>query len=150
MAKNDDSDYVVGYRKPPRHTQFKPGKSGNPSGRPKKAKGVLEVLNKEVLAVVTLVEQSGKRRKVSMLEAMWKHCIRNAAKGNLKATAMVLNYLMLCHDNGGDHLGELLQHFRATHAGLVAADLRGTPHTGANELNEPANVETSGVLPAGS
>ena len=28
-------DYEVGYRKPPKHTQFKEGQSGNPAGRPK-------------------------------------------------------------------------------------------------------------------
>lgn len=28
-------DYSVGKGKPPKHTQFKPGQSGNPKGRPK-------------------------------------------------------------------------------------------------------------------
>ena len=27
-----EKPYVVGYGKPPRHSQFKPGESGNPSG----------------------------------------------------------------------------------------------------------------------
>ena len=30
-----DAPYAVGNKKPPLHTRFKPGKSGNPSGRPK-------------------------------------------------------------------------------------------------------------------
>lgn len=30
--------YAVGYRKPPRETQYKPGQSGNPNGRPKGAR----------------------------------------------------------------------------------------------------------------
>src|SRR5271165_5822719 len=30
-----DAPYAVGNKKPPRHTQFKPGFSGNPDGRPK-------------------------------------------------------------------------------------------------------------------
>jgi hypothetical protein len=30
-------DYEIGYKKPPRHTRFKKGQSGNPKGRPKKA-----------------------------------------------------------------------------------------------------------------
>ena len=29
-------DYEIGYKKPPKHTQFKPGQSGNPKGRPQK------------------------------------------------------------------------------------------------------------------
>ncbi len=33
MADND-----AGYRKPPKHTQFKKGQSGNPKGRPRKGK----------------------------------------------------------------------------------------------------------------
>lgn len=36
--KSSKSDYKVGYRNPPRETQFRPGQSGNPKGRPKGAK----------------------------------------------------------------------------------------------------------------
>jgi len=32
--------YEVGYGKPPRHTRFEPGVSGNPHGRPKDAKNL--------------------------------------------------------------------------------------------------------------
>ncbi|WP_345821102.1 DUF5681 domain-containing protein [Methylobacterium fujisawaense] len=35
-----DEDYEVGYRKPPRHTQFKPGTSGNRRGRPRRSKNI--------------------------------------------------------------------------------------------------------------
>lgn len=31
-------DYEVGYGKPPEHSRFKKGQSGNPNGRPRKAK----------------------------------------------------------------------------------------------------------------
>jgi len=30
-----ESDYEIGRGKPPMHTRFKPGQSGNPKGRPK-------------------------------------------------------------------------------------------------------------------
>lgn len=39
-------DYKVGPGKPPKHTRFKPGQSGNPKGRPKGSQNVKTVLNK--------------------------------------------------------------------------------------------------------
>src|ERR1700758_809031 len=36
ILSHNDSEYPVGYKKPPKHTQFKPGQSGNPNGRPRK------------------------------------------------------------------------------------------------------------------
>jgi len=147
MTKKDDSEYTVGYRKPPRHTQFKPGRSGNPGGRPKKAKRFLEVLNKELLAVATLVEQSGKRQRVSMLEAILKHCVRNAAKGDLKATALVLNLLKLCQEDGENNLGVLVQQFRAINARYAADDAKTTD---GDEPRWPTNSDGSGAPEAGS
>ena len=34
-APHEPTDSTVGFKKPPKHTQFKKGKSGNPRGRPK-------------------------------------------------------------------------------------------------------------------
>src|SRR6185437_10919636 len=40
----DATDYVVGYGRPPRATQFAAGKSGNPRGRPKGSRTVGAIL----------------------------------------------------------------------------------------------------------
>jgi len=36
-AQTTSASYEVGYRKPPRHTQFQKGQSGNPGGRPRRS-----------------------------------------------------------------------------------------------------------------
>ena len=43
----DNADYEVGYAKPPQSSRFKPGRSGNPNGRPKGARNKLPALNEE-------------------------------------------------------------------------------------------------------
>ena len=49
-AGNDD--YAVGFRRPPVHSRFKPGQSGNPSGRAKGSKNLKtlfhQVLNENI------------------------------------------------------------------------------------------------------
>ncbi|MBE7204544.1 MAG: hypothetical protein INR70_43050 [Parafilimonas terrae] len=77
-------DYEVGYGRPPPHTRFKPGQSGNPKGRAKGARDVKtfleEALRQEFLEKVTIVE-GGKRRTMTKLQVIVKTNANKAAKG---------------------------------------------------------------------
>ena len=69
--KQEGDDEVFGYGKPPKKHRFKKGKSGNPNGRPKGAKGLKTDL-KEVLAAPVTVsiggkEYTGSRQKVTLV-----------------------------------------------------------------------------------
>ena len=46
MPYDDEGDHEVGYGKPPRHSQFIKGQSGNRRGRPAGAKNLKTLLNR--------------------------------------------------------------------------------------------------------
>jgi hypothetical protein len=89
-----EKDYRVGYKSPPRHSQFKKGLSGNPDGRPKGDKNSMSIL-KEILSKEIDVKKNGYPARVNMLTAIWLQLVNNAVKGNLKAVGMVLSQISL-------------------------------------------------------
>ena len=115
MDKETGSEYPVGYKKPPRHTQFKPGQSGNAKGRPKKDKPIAEVFRKELRRTV-VASVGRKKQRISMLEAIVKQQVSKAATGDPKATALVLEIVQPAMDDKGNHLPELLHALREKNA----------------------------------
>src|ERR671921_152968 len=63
-----DEPYEVGYKKPPEHTRFQPGTSGNPKGRQKGVNNLATDI-KNALASKITVRSGGKGRVVSTQEA---------------------------------------------------------------------------------
>ena len=112
MAKKRNSDYRVGYRKPPKHAQFKPGQSGNPSGRPKKTKTLSELLAKIDRMPVTISE-GGKRRQVPTLVASLMQCGLKSAAGDMKALRLYLGLHADRDTEPQDSLLQVEQTFRA-------------------------------------
>jgi hypothetical protein len=85
-----DSQYPIGYKKPPSHTRFQPGMSGNAKGRPKGSRNFSTVIAKELDTKIDVTE-NGQRRRISKREAIVKQAVNKAAGGDLKATITVLN-----------------------------------------------------------
>ena len=76
-----ESGYSVGYGKPPQASRFRPGQSGNPKGKPKKAKTIQDLASKMQSRKITITE-NGKTKKVSVLEAMLQRQISKALNGD--------------------------------------------------------------------
>jgi len=80
----------VGYSRPPRDHQFKPGQSGNPKGRPKGSKNEATIL-RELFGRKVVIKESGKTRRATLLEAIYFRIAEDALKGNIKSAAFTLN-----------------------------------------------------------
>ena len=83
------ADHEVGYKKPPKRTQFVKGRSGNPNGRPKRPEGIniKQLLDSD---------QRGKNGEViSKREALVIQMMNDAAAGNQRAFGRFLRLLKL-------------------------------------------------------
>ena len=103
MRNNDEE---VGYGKPPKDTRFKTGQCGNQNGRPRGALSVAKVLNRTLREKVVLNE-NGRRRTATKLQAALKQLVNKAATGDLSALKMLLTLVRSAEEQsaGESHSG---------------------------------------------
>jgi hypothetical protein len=80
-----------GPSRPPRHTQFRKGQSGNPSGRPKKVASFKSDLAAELQEKLPITE-NGRERKITKQRAFCKTLVAAAIKKDIRA----VNALLAC------------------------------------------------------
>jgi hypothetical protein len=83
-------DYEVGYGRPPQHTRFKPGQSGNAKGRPKGARNLATDL-KEILGQTVRVTENGCPTRYTKQQLMLITALNKSIKGDPRATANILS-----------------------------------------------------------
>lgn len=82
-------NYEIGYAKPPKHTQYKPGQSGNSQGRAKGCKNRRTLMNEELNKLVKIKEGT-KVKSVTKKEAMLMKLMQDAMNGKPHAVKVVL------------------------------------------------------------
>lgn len=107
MSLDDDLDRV-GYKRPPRHSRFRKGQSGNPSGRRKGRPrlSLIEELDK-LLGAPVKVARNGRQEWISFLAALLNKTAEAALKGDAKARQTMFTLLAQYEQAVGPQTGSL-------------------------------------------
>ncbi|MDR7102891.1 DUF5681 domain-containing protein [Croceicoccus sp. BE223] len=151
-APEAETPYTVGYCKPPIHTRFPPGQSGNPRGRKKGSRGLKTDLHAELNRIVEV-----KIGKYQMKGTTQQLAIRTlallAANGNLKASAQLLPLVLTVfgiEDRGADrrtlsaHDEAILDNFLKAFGGDASGELERAGSV--DELIKPTGGDPDGPL----
>jgi hypothetical protein len=83
-----EDDYVVGPGRPPRHSRFKLGVSGNSKGRPRGSLNLATIVKKEGNKKIK-VKEGGRERIVTKMEAAAAQQSQKAMQGNVASAKLV-------------------------------------------------------------
>lgn len=140
----DGTTYRVGHGHPPRHSRFKPGRSGNPKGRPKRSLN-LRTLVKKVCEQIIEVREGQQVRRMSTLELFVKTTVnRSLKRDDPKAAA---SFLMLLRQSGYSAESEeaAADPLSAAHYESIVAEFLAGKKSTVESDNEPARPETDAV-----
>jgi len=84
MNNDRNEPYDVGFGKPPKHSQFKKGESGNRRGRPRGTLNLAKVLERTLREKV-VVKEHGRRKVITKLEAAISQLVNKATSGDRHA-----------------------------------------------------------------
>jgi hypothetical protein len=96
---DSESGYQVGPGRPPLHTRFQKGQSGNPGGRRTKSLPALlaDALNETVVMTI-----DGRRRELTKREAIVAQMVDKSASAGLRATKMLIDMMKDVEHKAGD------------------------------------------------
>ncbi len=91
-------DYEIGYGKPPKHTRFRKGQSGNPQGRPKKKDPAITMEQVDMAFIEAVqrdvrVKEGDKVHVRPAYEAIFLVLTGKAANGDYRCLKLFLDYL---------------------------------------------------------
>jgi Family of unknown function (DUF5681) len=80
----------IGYRRPPSHSRWRKGRSGNPTGRPKSAGNFADDLIAELSEMIRITE-GAKVRRITKRRALVKSLTSASLKGNARAASLLIS-----------------------------------------------------------
>jgi Family of unknown function (DUF5681) len=96
--KKPNSHYRIGYGRPPEHTRFQPGLSGNPTGKRKGTRNLSTDVKRALLVPVKL-KDGGKARNVSTQQAALMRLREKALKGDARSLDRLIELARLFNND---------------------------------------------------
>jgi hypothetical protein len=141
------TDDKVGYGRPPKHSRFKPGVSGNPKGRPKRKPHAVAEIIKNALGAPVQYREQGQTKTAPREEVGLKRLVADAVHGDLAAAATILRVRARCARIGevGSETIEI-SNWRRDYPGQTA-EQKARDYATANQENSPELHGQPGRLP---
>jgi hypothetical protein len=98
ITKDINMTDEVGYGRPPQKTRFKPGQSGNPSGRRRSALNVRAEIETELTELMSL-SKGDQRATISKARVVIKSVVAAAINGNMTAAKLILDLVIKIEPN---------------------------------------------------
>ena len=99
MTEANPENEKVGYKRPPRHSWFRPGRSGNPGGREKGVRNFATDV-KATLASPVALNEKGRAKRVSSQEAALLRLKEKALKGDARSLDQFIRLAQMFNNVG--------------------------------------------------
>jgi hypothetical protein len=146
------SEYEVGYGKPPQDTRFRNGCSGNPRGRPKGTRSLGQLLH-QACSERIVIRENGERRTITKLEAALKQLVNKAASGEARAIRDLIKLQadiaqLETAEERSRNAAKEREHEEPPDPAKIALCLLGILRAGSKGQRDPEAAEPIPVLPA--
>jgi Family of unknown function (DUF5681) len=145
--ETSDNGFAVGYKKPPRHSRFQPGRSGYPGGRQKGVRNLGSDVKRTLEVPVRLYDEQGRARRVSTQEAALLRLREKALKGDARSIVQLLELAKIFNNNAAvESVGD--KALAAEDQAILdayAEEVRSRPPNGAISVRQGAADEDSGA-----
>jgi len=131
----------IGYMNPPKSSQFKPGQSGNKSGRPKGSKNTYKLLDDLLNKKVPIV-QDGKSIKTTRKTLILMQTVNSASKGDMKAIQTIFPH-MLAVDTRNESLEAIKEHLSIDDKKIIEIFLEQNKDITKEETNDESNIKSN-------